>query len=139
MERERRVIYHHDLDVIRVVETIGLAGIEPGMRDAAFRAEHGSFESVVGVASQHALNATSIASATGISRETVRRKLKLLLEAGLIVEKGRASYVLKPGVLQAPVRQAAFARGLKQTVRLMNEFLEHGMVRWVANKREKGK
>jgi len=32
---------------------------------------------------------------------------------------------------QEPARQAAFARGLQQTVAFMNECLENGVVRWV--------
>ena len=131
IERELRTVYFGDLDLARVAEIIGAAGVEPGMRDAAFRAQHGSFDSIVGVEGQRAVNATSIASATGIPRETVRRMLKRLLKLGVIVEKGRARYVLQPGMLQEPVRQAAFARGLQQTVAFMNECLENGVVRWV--------
>jgi DNA-binding transcriptional ArsR family regulator len=131
IERERRTVYFGDLDLARVAEIIGAAGVEPGMRDALFRAQHGTFDSIIGVAGQRAVNATSIASATGIPRETVRRKLKRLLKLGVIVEKGRARYVLKPGVLQEPERQAAFARGIQQTVLFMNECLENGVVRWV--------
>ena len=134
IERERRTVYFGDLDLARVAEIIGAAGVEPGMRDAAFRAQHGSFDSIVGVEGQRAVNATSIASAIGIPRETVRRKLKHLLKLGVIVEKGRARYVLKPGVLQEPERQAAFARGIQQTVLFMNECLENGVVRWVDGK-----
>ena len=131
LERERRDLYFGDLDLARVAEIIGTAGVEPGMRDAAFRAEHRSFDSVVGIEGQRAVNATSIASATGIPRETVRRKLRRLLKLGSIVEKGRARYVLKPGVLQQPERQAAFAHGLQQTVHFMNECLEQGVLEWV--------
>lgn len=77
------------------------------------------------------MNATSIASASGMPRETVRRKLKQLLKLGFIVEKGRSRYVLKPGVLQQPERQAAFALSLQQTVHFMNECLEQGVLKWV--------
>lgn len=139
IERGRREIYFGDLDLARVAEVIGTAGVEPGMRDAAFRAQHTSFESIVGVEGQRAVNATSIASATGMSRETVRRKLKQLLQRGFIVEKGRARYVLKPGVLQAPERQAVFAHGIQQTVLFMNECLEHGVLRWVPKQKVKRK
>jgi len=131
LERGRREVYFGDLDLARVAEIIGTAGVEPGMRDAAFRKQHRNFDSVVGVEGQRAVNATSIAGATGIPRETVRRKLQRLLKLGLIVEKGRARYVLKPGMLQHPDRQAAFARGLQQTVHFMNECLEQGVLRWV--------
>lgn len=137
LERERRELYFGDLDLARVAEIIGTAGVEPGMRDAAFRAEHRSFDSVVGVEGQRAVNATSIAGATGIPRETVRRKLRQLLKLGFIVEKGRARYVLKPGVLQQPERQAAFARGIQQTVHFMNECLEHGVLQWVPVRKAK--
>ena len=139
IERERRDFYFGDLDLARVAEVIGAAGVEPGMRDAAFRAQHASFDSIVGVDGQRAVNATSIASATGIPRETVRRKLKRLLKLGAIVEKGRARYAPRPGMLQEPERQAAFARGLQQTVPFMNECLENGVVRWVDAQRPSGK
>ena len=139
IERERRTVYFGDLDLARVAEIIGAAGVEPGMRDAAFRAQHATFDSVVGVEGQRAVNATSIASATDIPRETVRRMLKRLLKLGAIVEKGRARYVLRPGMLQEPERQAAFARGLQQTVLFMNECLENGVVRWVDSRKAKRK
>jgi hypothetical protein len=139
IERERRTVYFGDLDLARVAEIIGAAGVEPGMRDAAFRVQHGSFDSIVGVEGQRAVNATSIASATGIPRETVRRMLKRLLKFGVIVEKGRARYVLQPGMLQEPARQAAFARGLQQTVAFMNECLENGVVSWVGSRKAKRK
>ncbi len=131
LERARREVYYGDLDMARVAETIGTAGVEPGMRDAAFRDQHRTFASVVGVEGQRAVNATSIASATGIPRETVRRKLERLLKLGFIIEKGRARYVLTPGVLQQPERQAAFTLGLQQTVQFMNECLEQGVLQWV--------
>jgi hypothetical protein len=139
IERERRAFYFGDLDLARVAEIIGASGVEPGMRDAAFRAQHATFDSIVGIEGQRAMNATSIASASGIPRETVRRKLQRLLKLGLIVEKGRARYVLKPGVLQEPERQAAFARGIQQTVLFMNECLENGVVRWVEKRKSKRK
>lgn len=133
IESERRALYLRDPDLMLVAEVISMAAIEPGMRDAAFRTRHASFDSIVGVEGQHAVNATSIASATGLPRETVRRKIKRLLELGLIVEKGRARYVLKPGALQQPEWQAAFTRGIEQTVQLMNECLEKGLVQWTAD------
>ena len=131
LEFERRQVYFGDLDLARVAEIIGMAGVEPGMRDEIFRDSHRSFDSVVGIEAQRAVNASSIAQATGIPRETVRRKLKVLLKHGLIVEKGRARYVLQPGMLQTPERQASFAHGIQQTVQFMNDCLEQGLIDWV--------
>ena len=70
---------------------------------------------------------------TGIPRETVRRKINQLLKLNVIVEKEPARYCLRPGILHEPYRQAAFARGLAETVRFMNELLAHDVVRWVPN------
>ena len=53
----------------------------------------------------------------------------------LIVEKEPARYVLKPGILLAPERQAAFGSTIEQTVRFMNELVENGVVRWVPAKK----
>ena len=139
IERERRARYHGDLELAIVAEVIGLAVTEPGLRDAAFRERYRILDSIIGVEGQRAINATSIASASGIPRETVRRKLKLLLKEGLIVEKGRSRYVVKPGVLQQPEWQAAYARGIQQTVLFMNECIEQGAVRWVSAARPRSK
>lgn len=131
IERERRGLYEGDLDLALVAELVGTSAVEPGLRDAAFREKYATFNTLIGLEKQRGTNATSIASASGIPRETVRRKLKRLLELGIIVEKKRYSYVIKPGVLQQSHHQAAFARGIEQTVRFMNECLEQGVVRLV--------
>lgn len=137
IERERRTRYHGDLELAVVAEVIGIAVTEPGMRDAAFRERYRILDSIIGLEGQRAVNATSIASASGIPRETVRRKLKRLLKEGVIVEKGRSRYVMKPGLLQQPDWQAAYARGIQQTVLFMNECLEQGAVRWIPVARPK--
>jgi hypothetical protein len=131
IERERRELYFGDLDLALVAEIIGTAGVEPGMRDAAYRQRHKDFAAAVPVDEQRAVNASSIAIAVGMPRETVRRKIRKLLELGFIVEKEPARYVLRPGILLEPGRQAAFARGIEQTVRFVNELLESGVIRWV--------
>ena len=135
IERERRGLYFGDLDLAVVAEMIGTAGVEPGMRDAAYRQKHKDFERPIPVEEQRAVNASSLAVAAGLPRETVRRKIRKLLELGILVEKEPARYVLRPGVLLEPERQAAFARSIEQTVRFMNELLENGLVKWVPAKK----
>ena len=137
IECERRGLYGGDLDLAVVAEMIGTAGVEPGMRDAAFRQKHRDFVRAIPVDDQRAVNASSIAIAAGIPRETVRRKIRKLLELGFVVEKEPARYVLKPGVLLEPERQAAFARGIEQTVRFVNELLDNGVMQWVPAKKGK--
>ncbi len=130
MDTERRRTFHGDPDLTYVAEIVGLAGVESSMRDKGFRDRHRAFDTVVGIDAQRGVNATSIANASGIPREAVRRKLKILLQSGYIIRKGRAHYVLKPGSIQLAERQAAYLQGFKETVLLMNELLGEGVVRW---------
>lgn len=70
IERQRCDFQFGDFDLAHVSETIAMAGVEPGMRDADFRDRHRTFDSIIGIDGQRAVNATSIASATGMARET---------------------------------------------------------------------
>ena len=137
IERERRELYFGDLALALVAELIGTAGVEPGMRDAAYRQRHKDFERAIPVDEQRAVNASSIAVAAGIPRETVRRKIRKLLELGIVVEKEPAQYVLRPGVLLEARHQEAFARAIEQTVRFVNELLDNGVMQWVPAKKGK--
>lgn len=130
-DRERREMYRGDLDLAAVGETVGLVAVEPDSRKPEFREKFGSYDTVIGVEGQQGVNALSVANATGIPRETVRRKLKLLLEQGVIAEKTRGSYVFKPGFIQQDEHQSRIERGMRDTLQFMNECINLGVIRWV--------
>lgn len=130
-DQDRRGLYSGDLDLAAVGETVGLAAIEHDARKAEFIDKFGNFETRIGVQGQRAVNAQTISLATGIPRETVRRKLKLLLERGVIVEKTRGGYVMKPGFIQQPHTLDIVDRGMRDTLQFMNECVKLGLVRWV--------
>ena len=117
--------------MVAVGEAVGLAAIEAESRKADFRDKFGNFETVIGVEGQRPVSATTISLATGIPRETVRRKLKLLLERGVIVEKTRGAYVMKPGFIQQPETMDIVDRGMRDTLQFMNDCVKLGLVRWV--------
>jgi hypothetical protein len=100
-EYVRRSIYGNDVDVAIIAETIAVGAIEPYMRSQEFRERHSDIRSIVGTESQRGINAFSIAAATGIPRETVRRKIKQLISLGVVVEKEPSLYVIHPGFLQS--------------------------------------
>jgi hypothetical protein len=131
VERERRELYAGDHDLAIVVEVIAAASTDPLMRDPAYLERHEYFLAAIPIEEQRGVSASSIAKSSAIPRETVRRKIRRLLELGLIVEKEPARYVLKPGSLMEPHRQAAFTRGIGETVRFINELLHYGLIRWV--------
>jgi DNA-binding transcriptional regulator YhcF (GntR family) len=128
---ERRGIYAGDLELAAVGETVALVAVDPDMRDPLFRETFRDLRSMIGLEGQQAVNALSIAEATGIPRETVRRKLKQLLERGVIAEKERGRYVIKPGFVQRPENLAAAERAMRDTLQFMNDCVALGLVRWV--------
>jgi hypothetical protein len=130
-DHERRQMYDGDLDLAAVGETVGLVAVEPEARKPEFREKFGSYDTVIGLEGQQGVNALSVAAATGIPRETVRRKLKLLLERGVIAEKTRGSYVFKPGFIQRDENRTRIERGMRDTLQFMNDCVSLGLVRWV--------
>lgn len=131
LDVERRRIYYNDLDLARIIEIIGLRGVEAGMRDAAYRDRYRDYDRPVDIQDMRSATASSIASATGFPRETVRRKIRKLIELGLIVETSRSNYVLNPGIYLREEAQLAMARGFHATVLFINEALAQGLIRWV--------
>ena len=126
-DRERRAFYGTDLDMAAIAETVGIAALEAEMRDPAFRKAFGDYRKVVGTERQRPVNALSVAAATGIPRETVRRKLKALVKKGVLVEKD-GGYIYKPGNVQDPARQETFERGMRDSLQFINECLKLGLL-----------
>lgn len=128
MDVLRRRSYLGDLDLAAIMGTIALAAIEAPMRDPSFREAYSSIDKMVGVEGQRGVNATSVAAATGIPRQTVRRKIKKLLSLGAIVEVGASAYVLKPGFLQRPAGRGPQEEAFKYMIQLFNDCLRHEIV-----------
>lgn len=74
-------------------------------------------------------NISSIASATGINRETVRRKVATLVGQGLLIRSENGSISFAPGVLQRGTTLALVRRQLEAVVRLGNELVKLGVIR----------
>ena len=128
MDNARRELYFGDLALASVAGTIALQSIDPGMRDPEFRDKFRDLRSVIGIQGQHPVNALSISEATGVPRETVRRKLKILLEKGVITEQSRGLYVIKPGWAQRPEHIAVIEQGMRDAIQFLNDCLRVGLV-----------
>ena len=120
-EQLRRKHFEDDIDLAVIAKAVAMAAIDPQMRDPEFVREFRSIDDVVGTERQRGVNALSIAAATGIPRETARRKIKRLLALGVLSETGRGKYVLKPGYLQSPQAKALFEELTRASIRFINE------------------
>jgi hypothetical protein len=120
----RRKHFEDDIDLAIIAEAVAMAAIDPRMRDPDFMRDFRSVDTVVGIEKQRGVNALSIAAATGIPRETTRRKIKRLLVLGVLAEIGRGKYVLKPGYLQSPATRTLFEELTRASVRFVNDCLD---------------
>ncbi|SJZ92440.1 hypothetical protein SAMN02745126_02889 [Enhydrobacter aerosaccus] len=127
IDNARRRAYAGDLEVALISEAIALSAIEPLMRDPQMRDHFRSVRNVVGVEGQRGVNALSIAAATGIPRETVRRKIRKLIELGAITQVKRGEYVMKPGFLQRTENLALLQQAINDTIRFINTALDQGL------------
>ncbi len=116
-------LVHGDIDLAVIAGAAALATAESVMRDPATRREFASLSTVLGDR-QRGCNALSIAEATGLPRETVRRKMNRLVEMGILVRRGAGDYIWKPGVLQSAPYQRMLDDISTETLRLLNECLE---------------
>jgi hypothetical protein len=136
-EHARRQQYGNDIDLAIIAETIALGAIEPKMRDPEFRARYGNLRDIVGTAGQRAVNALSVAAATGIPRETTRRKIKQLIAMGVIAEKVPGNYVIQPGYLQSERSLKTLAELESAFLRLLNDCRNETLFEWPAARADK--
>lgn len=112
VDARRRQAYG-DIDMSSIADMVGLAASDTGLRDV-----------------QRGINANSVAQATGIPRETVRRKLKRLVARDFIAEQTPGRYVIKSDAVQKPEHLAVYERCVRDAVAFMNECVERGLVKW---------
>ena len=129
----RRKAHFGDTDQAIVAGMVAVGGLEHMMRVPDFHKSFGDTRIIIGVEGQRGVNAFSIAEATGIPRETVRRKLKDLVAHGVVMEKERGRYVMAPGFLQKPENDAALQQVLGHFLQLMNDAVNLGIVKTVGS------
>ncbi len=124
--RLQRDLCEGDIDLAIIAGAAGIVSTEALMRNEALRQDFANMKTIVGDR-QRGCNALSLAEATGLPRETVRRKMKRLVEMGLLVRRGARDYIWQPGVLQSPPYHQLFEELSIETLRLLNECLEEGV------------
>ena len=124
--RLQRALAEGDLDLAIIAGAAALAATESLMRDATLRQEFADIDVVIGDR-QRGCNALSMAEATGLPRETVRRKINRLVEMGVLVRRGAGNYVWQPGLMQSPAYRQMFDEWSAETLRFANECQELGV------------
>lgn len=121
-------LFDGDGDLVIITGAIALATIEGKLRDRNFKDRYGDMAVIIGMDGQRGCNVLSIAAATGLPRETVRRKVARLVEMGIVLRRGVGDYILVPGVAQSPPFAQMIADLFNDTVRFVNECLAEGVL-----------
>ena len=129
IDRRRRETYRKDLDLARIHEAIGLFAVEGLLRDPKWLKEYRSYNKSMGL-DQRATNMLSVAEATGIPRETARRKIHKLGKLGYLTEIRPREYVITPGLLQTDAIRQRRENTFADVLRFINDCLELGILRW---------
>lgn len=79
---------------------------------------------------------SSIAAATSLNRETVRRRVRQLEESGLLCRSEDGSVQMGPKVLQDPVMRESVQAQLFALSRAVNDLLETGVLLSIENEAE---
>jgi hypothetical protein len=125
----RRKVHLGDMDQALVAGVVAVGSLDHLVRQPTFRDTYGDYREIVGVEGQRGVNALSVAGATGIPRETVRRKLKELVARGIVMEKVRGRYIMSPGFLQRKENAAAIDGVIRHFLQLVNEGIGLGVLR----------
>lgn len=128
IERLRRQLHGNDLDMAVVSDAIAVATIEPLMRGTDLPDDLLSLRTTIGMEKQRGVNALSIAQATGVARETTRRKIKELVERGVVAETSEGEYVIKPGFAQQEHVLELLDQAMTETVHFLNACLDKSVM-----------
>ncbi|HEY0011330.1 MAG TPA: hypothetical protein VGB79_00590 [Allosphingosinicella sp.] len=123
MERWRRNVSDYDKAMILVSvvaitsERFTRAGLDEGQKALA---------QPIAPETLAPCNVSSIASATGLNRETTRRKVKALVEEGFLVRSEQGVIGFKPGHFQKDYIEALIRSQLDSLVRTTNDLIRDG-------------
>ncbi len=117
----------NDLAKLLILHALGASNIQRLMARPQ-RAPYESMDVRIPPELQTPSNALSIADSTGLPRETVRRKLKELVAAGIVMADERGGYRLKPGAVQTDEFHAAFYASFKAMMAVFEACLEAKLV-----------
>lgn len=74
-------------------------------------------------------NVSSIAAATGLNRETARRRVNALVREGALVRNEKGEIYFPPGFLQRPEALDLVRRVLETVTRFVNDQVKDGVLR----------
>ena len=120
-------VFRGDMEMAIIAQAVAISSIEALLRDPKFKEEFRSMSTVVGVERQRGVNLLSIAEATGLPRETVRRKLQRLIKLDIVIKRDDGDYVMQSRAIQTEVSHGFIGTLEAETLRFINGCIDDGV------------
>jgi hypothetical protein len=124
----------HDADNVMIILAVVAITSEKLVR-AGLADEHRTLESFLPLDELQGCNVSSIAAATAINRETVRRRVRNLIKAGSLIRTEAGEIALPPEKVQEPAALALIRKQLEAVTRFVNDSMRDGVL--VADNRQR--
>lgn len=128
---EYRRLFGEDNDRVMIILAVTASTLERTLRTD----ESGEFSDIRRVMPDEQIapcNVASIAAATGLPRETARRKVKTLVDEGILRRDRRGAISFAVGVGQSPVVSKMLRKQAGEIARLATAFSEAGVIAPIA-------
>ncbi|MGZ8310524.1 MAG: hypothetical protein ACXWUP_06100 [Allosphingosinicella sp.] len=116
-----------DYDCAMIMVAVIVITSERLLRDE-LSADEARLDTVIDPARLRKCNIASIAEATGINRETARRKINDLIGRGLLVRLRDRSIALRPGLVQEEAAANSIRRKAGEIAAVANRLSEFGVL-----------
>lgn len=90
--------------------------------------EHRALDTYLPLEQLQGCNVASIAAATGLNRETTRRRVEKLVEQGILIRTATGDLALPPEMVQTPAALDLVRKQLDAVVRFANELVRDGVL-----------
>jgi hypothetical protein len=89
--------------------------------------EHRALENYLPLEKLQKCNVSSVAAATGLNRETARRRVEALIKGGSLIKTADGEIALPPARVQEPAALALVRKQLEAVTRFVNDALKDGV------------
>jgi hypothetical protein len=116
----------HDVQNAMIIVAV-IAITSEKLTRAELPPEQRALENYLPLAELQRCNVASIAAATGLNRETARRRVEGLIKAGSLIKTADGEIALPPERVQEPAALALVRKQLEAVTRFVNDALRDGI------------
>jgi len=118
-------IFEYEYESMLIYLVIANSGVQNLMNAPDQFAPYASVATAIPIELQHPVTRSAVARATGLARETVRRKVAAMIDSGLLITDERGRLFLMPGILSTSRITEVLANNEANVRRLVRQVSPH--------------